>query len=129
MQLSWLVRGLRTGVLTTRYPHVPESLPTGSRGRPVLDAARCRAADGCDACVRACLPNAITLAEKEASTSACGGGQDGPQIAVNYGACIMCGLCITACPTGAMSMAADYELAVRRPEDLVYRANLATEVS
>ncbi|HZW33596.1 MAG TPA: 4Fe-4S dicluster domain-containing protein [Isosphaeraceae bacterium] len=134
MQLSWLLRGLRTGIVTTRYPHAAEALPSGFRGRPVLDPTRCRAADGCTACAAACLPGAITLrgmadvsaADGEAWTDTGDGtGRPAVRLVLNYGACIMCGLCVAACPTGAMAMTADYELAVRRAADLVYATTLA----
>ncbi len=117
MQLAWLVRGLRTGVVTTRYPRDYEELPTGFRGRPVFDPARCRAADGCDACVSACLPRAISLTPHQNGQSSLG-------FSLNYAACIMCGLCVSACPQDAMAMAEDFELATRRPDDLVYATNL-----
>jgi hydrogenase-4 component H len=52
-------------------------------------------------------------------------GKSAVQFVLNHGACIMCGLCVTACPTGAMAMTADYELAVRRADDLVYTTTLA----
>ncbi len=51
MVFSWVRRGLRTGVLTTRYPAVQEHMPEGFRGKPVLDANRCLADQGCEACV------------------------------------------------------------------------------
>lgn len=124
MQLAWLIRGLRTGVVTTRYPRQSERWPVGFRGRPVLDVTRCRAADGCAECVNACLPGAIVL---DASPP----GDDRPgrigreaRLALNYGACIMCGLCVTACPSGAMVMTEDDELAARRPDDLVFVADV-----
>jgi len=117
MQLSWLVRGLRTGVLTTKYPRGPEAMPSGFRGLPTLDATRCHAVDGCDACVRACLPAAITVTDHQ-------NGRRGVRFTLNYGACIMCGLCVTACPHDAMVMQSDYELATRDRDDLVYSANL-----
>lgn len=117
MQLSWLVRGLRTGVVTTRYPRDSEELPTGFRGRPVFDSARCRAADGCNACVSSCLPGAISLSAQQNDPSSV-------RFSLNYAACIMCGLCVSACPEGAMGMSEDFELATRRSDDLVYATNL-----
>jgi formate hydrogenlyase subunit 6 len=113
MQFSWLIRGLRTGVVTTRYPREPEALPAGFRGLPVLDPACCRAADGCEDCVQACLPRAITLTEHQ-------NGRSSTRFNLNYGACVMCGLCVAACPSAAMSMTAEYELAVRQPDDLTF---------
>ena len=117
MQLAWLIRGLRTGVVTTRYPREPEEPPSGFRGRPAFDAARCRATDGCDACVSACLPGAISLSSHQ-------NGKPSLRFSLNYAACIMCGLCVSACPHDAMAMTRDVELATHRPDDLVYAINL-----
>lgn len=117
MQLGWLYRGLRSGILTTRYPREPVVLPDGFRGMPLLDPLRCRAANGCDLCQRACLPNAITIQE---STT----GGTGARIALHYGRCILCELCVSTCPHQAMSMIPQVELSVRRADDLIFVADL-----
>ncbi len=116
MVFSWVRKGLRTGVLTTRYPAVHEQMPEGFRGRPVLDAYRCLSDRGCNACVQVCLPAALKLKQvmdNEGSTSA-----QSTQLTLDYARCIMCGLCVAACPTDALQMTGDYELAARQREDL-----------
>jgi formate hydrogenlyase subunit 6/NADH:ubiquinone oxidoreductase subunit I len=115
MMLSWVRRGLRTGVLTTRYPAVDERMPEGFRGRPVLDASRCLADHGCTACVEVCLPDALSLREVADGTNGTGNGSI--QLTLDYGRCIMCGLCVAACPD-ALRMTEDYELAARHRNDL-----------
>lgn len=114
MVFSWVRSGLRTGVLTTRYPAVHERMPQGFRGRPVLDANRCLAGQGCNACVQVCLPGALSLVEVVDE----GASKETLQLTLDYARCIMCGLCVTACPTDALHMAQDYELAASNREDL-----------
>src|SRR5260221_51962 len=114
MVFSWVRRGLRTGVLTTRYPAVHEQMPQGFRGRPVLDANRCLAGQGCNACVQVCLPGALSAAEGVDD----GTNKETLQLTLDYARCIMCGLCVTACPTDALYMTQDYELAASNREDL-----------
>lgn len=113
MVFSWVRKGLRTGVLTTRYPAVDERMPEAFRGRPVLDAHRCLSGRGCDACVRVCLPAALQLKEFSGET-----GNRTVQLTLDYARCIMCGLCVTACPADALRMTGDYELAAQQREDL-----------
>ena len=51
-----ILRPLRRGPVTSRYPDVPPDLPPAARGLPELDPARC---DGSAACVAACPTGAI----------------------------------------------------------------------
>ena len=117
MQLSWLVRGLRTGIVPTSYPSRSEALPPGFRGLPVLDEKRCQAVEGCHACVEACLPGAIALDTPSAERAT---------FRLDLGACIMCGLCVSACPNGAMAMSPGFELATTNPRDLVFSTHLSS---
>lgn len=117
MAFSWVRKGLRTGVLTTRYPAAQEQLPEGFRGRPVLDAHRCLADRGCQACVQVCLPAALEL-RQEAISNDGGASVRGLHLTLDYARCIMCGLCVPACPADALRMTGDYELAVQSREDL-----------
>jgi hydrogenase-4 component H len=126
MIFSWVRRGLRTGVLTTRYPAVQEHMPEGFRGKPVLDANRCLAGQGCDACVQVCLPAALSLTEAVHRTS--GTSQEARQLTLDYARCIMCGLCVTHCPADALRMTEDYELAVSDREALRFITVFASSI-
>jgi formate hydrogenlyase subunit 6/NADH:ubiquinone oxidoreductase subunit I len=124
VQLAWLVKGLRTGVMTTRYPATPDPLPSGWRGRPILDPTACRASDGCSACVTVCLPGALGLQPRHGSGTVEPATAD---LVLDYGRCVMCGLCVPACPAGALEMRPDHELAARAAADLCITLRWAAE--
>ena len=117
MQLKWLWRGLRTGVVTTRYPAARETMPPGWRGTAVLDGARCEIEGSPPPCVRVCLPRALSVVQS---------GPGSPRLQLDHGACIACGLCVTACSRQAMSMAADFELASSSRSRLLDAGNATT---
>jgi len=94
---------LQQGHRTMAYPDAPPPpLPERFRGRPELDASKCR--DGCRDCAEACPTGAIDL-------------QGGPRI--DLGRCLFCTECASACPEGALDYGRDYRLAVRERGDLV----------
>ena len=99
--LGRLLRPLRTGPTSSRYPDVPPDLPAAARGLPVLDAARC---DGSAACVAACPTRAIEVTASAWSLDA--------------GMCIFCGACERACPRDAIRLGGSIELAARDRADL-----------
>ena len=77
------------------------------RGAPVLAPDRCVASG---ACARVCPTGAITL------------NAQGPASllwSLDYGACILCGLCIAACEPEAILDSGETRLAARRRDDLV----------
>ena len=96
--LDRILRPLRRGAVTSRYPDAPPELPGAARGMPELDAARC---DHTGACVDACPTGAITLTDDAWS--------------LDLGRCIFCGACERACPRDAIRLGRQIELAVLEP--------------
>jgi formate hydrogenlyase subunit 6/NADH:ubiquinone oxidoreductase subunit I len=107
--LELLRRSLRTGVVTTRYPAVPDPAPPAYRGQVLLRPDRC---SGDGACARVCPSAAIAVERSD------GGGW---RWELDDARCVLCGLCAEACPTAAIALSNDFELAVRDPADLVTR--------
>jgi Ni,Fe-hydrogenase III small subunit len=94
---------LRQGHRTAKFPLETPTLPDRFRGRPALDAVKCRA--GCRACADACPTQAVAV--------------DGG-LRLDLGRCLFCTACIEACPEGAIRYTTDYRLATSRRADLVF---------
>jgi Ni,Fe-hydrogenase III small subunit/ferredoxin len=93
---------LRQGQRTTRFPLELPALPDRFRGRPTLDAAKCR--DGCQECAEACPTQAITV--------------DGG-LRLDLGRCLFCTACGDVCPEGATQYTRDHRMATARRAELV----------
>jgi hydrogenase-4 component H len=97
-----ILRPLRRGPVTSRYPDAPPDLPPAARGLPELDAARC---DGTASCAAVCPTGAIRVSA--------------PTWSLDAGACIFCGACARACPQDALRLGSRIELATRDRDGLV----------
>ncbi len=100
--LDRILRPLRRGPVTSRYPAEPPVLAAVARGLPELDAARC---DGNAACAAACPTAAIRVTDAA--------------WVLDAGACIFCAACARACPTGALVLGGRIELAAATRASLV----------
>jgi len=130
-----LINGLRLslknamrGPITVMYPYEKLELPERSRWavRPKFfddGSPKCTA---CMTCVRVCPDHILSLdvetrEDKTKHIEAFG---------YEIGACMMCGLCVEACPFDAITMSHEYELAVIDPaaltENLLEHADAAT---
>ena len=105
--------------ITMQYPHEKWELPKRARWAvaPLYDEAgapKCRA---CMACVRAC-PDFVLALEVDTDPET----KDKQIVSFSYqvGACMMCGLCVEACPWDALEMSHEYELARIAPDPLEY---------
>lgn len=98
-----LMERMRQGHRTCGFPGEPAEFPARFRGRPTIDAARCRV--GCADCVAACPVDAIRV------------GADGPSL--DMGRCVFCPGCVEACPEGAIAYTREPSMASRSREGLV----------
>ena len=80
----WALRGLRNGVLTTRWPARPDEYAAVSRGPATLAAGHVPA-DGAAGLTGLCPAGAISVTEAG-------------QVSVDQGSCIQCGRCVAARP-------------------------------
>jgi Ni,Fe-hydrogenase III small subunit/ferredoxin-like protein FixX len=80
----WALRGLRNGVLTTRWPGRPDKYAAGTRGPATVLAGTEPATDGGAGLSRLCPAGAIS--------------EDGPGVRLDQGRCIQCGRCVAARP-------------------------------
>jgi formate hydrogenlyase subunit 6/NADH:ubiquinone oxidoreductase subunit I len=84
---------------TEAYPLGPASdTPKSYRGRVRVDADKCV---GCSTCAQVCVGDAIHLQEEE----------KGIRLIVWHARCTFCGLCEYYCPTGAIKLSNDWNLA------------------
>jgi formate hydrogenlyase subunit 6/NADH:ubiquinone oxidoreductase subunit I len=101
-----LLKTLKTGTVTTKYPQMPDIAPLGFRGKPELFPDKCTY---CGECVKACPSGVIWLKkeheEKTLTLSICG--------------CIFCGRCEEVCPSKAISLSQEYETASKTKDELL----------
>ena len=90
---------------TVPYPFQKRVIPSGGRGKHAYDEQKCT---GCGICSRICPAFAI---EMKGLGPKCEG------IKVNLNACIFCQQCEDNCPTGALVLTGEYELAVINKSD------------
>jgi NADH-quinone oxidoreductase subunit I len=111
------MRNFFRGPITVQYPEVRIELPPRSRWalRHRLDENGAPKCTACLICVREC-PDHVLRIVTSASPE---GGKHIDAYVYELGACMMCGLCVTACPFDAIEMSHEYELATRDRDDLV----------
>ncbi len=95
-----ILRSLRAGVVTSRYPAEPAEPPEGFRGAPAI-AGGALPSDLPPPAV--CPTGAIS--------------QTGVRYAIDLARCVFCGRCASD-PDGPIQMSRDHELAARRREEL-----------
>lgn len=113
----WItIRNMFRGPITVQYPRERVELPERARWavKMKLDEEGQHKCTACMACEKACPDFIIKI---DTTT-----GEDRSKHidAWNYelGACMMCALCVEACPFDAIEMSHDYELARTDPDEL-----------
>lgn len=101
-----LLKTLKTGTVTIKYPKIPDIAPPGFRGKPELLPEKCTF---CGECARVCPPDVIWLTKEQGEES----------LTISYCGCIFCGRCEEACPCGAVILTQEYELASKTKDDLL----------
>jgi Ni,Fe-hydrogenase III small subunit/ferredoxin len=108
----WTLFGLLEGKATTSWPNGADDGQKGVLGMPRYRAGKCD--ENCISCADVCPTRAIAF---DAAKS--GPPKSGPRLTIDYGRCVVCQLCVEACPDGAMEASQDWAFGVRDRSDLV----------
>src|SRR6202034_4410312 len=109
----WTFFGLQQGKATTPWPRqIGAHGQEGVLGMPRFEPDKC--GDGCDECASICPTSAISV--RKSAT-----GQE--RLDVDYGRCVVCQLCVEACPTDAASTSFDWAFGTRSRSDLLLGEN------
>ena len=99
----WTFFGLKKGKATTPWPRRDGGTgQDGVLGMPRFEPERC--GPECSECASACPTSAITVRPDET-------GDD--RLAVDYGRCVVCQLCVEVCPADAARTSFDWAFGVR----------------
>jgi len=105
----WTFFGLRRGKATTPWPNGNQGTgQEGVLGMPRFEPEKCE--PECRECAAICPSSAITIEP---------GMSGSERLAVDYGRCVVCQLCVEACPSGAASASFEWAFGAREPSDLV----------
>lgn len=111
-------------VFTEDYPMKPLVVEPRFHGRHQLNRwpdglEKCV---GCELCAWTCPADAIYVegADNTEQARYSAGERYGAVYQINYLRCIFCGMCIEACPTRALTMTNEFELADRTRAKLIY---------
>jgi formate hydrogenlyase subunit 7 len=108
----WTFFGLHKGKASTAWPkHGHDTGQQGVLGMPRFEPDRCE--PSCTECAAICPTEAISV-EAE--------GKGRHRLAVDYGRCVACQLCVEACPAEAVAASFDWAFGVRNRADLVLSA-------
>ena len=112
------LRNLRRGPIAVKYPYEKLELPERARWavKAVVDDNGKPACTACLTCVRTCPDHILELEVTTREDKS----KHIDHFRYEVGACMMCGLCVEACPFAAIEMSHDYELARTSPDELVY---------
>lgn len=111
----WTFFGLRQGKATTPWPkNTKEAGQEGVLGMPRFEPERCEPA--CNECAAVCPSAAISVETDRAGKQ---------RLAVDYGRCVVCQLCVEACPAEAAVASFDWAFGTRERSDLVLSGHAA----
>ena len=104
----WTLFGLLQGQATTAWPRQADAAgQDGVLGMPRFAPERC--GPECDSCAAACPTQAITIERGKTGAE---------RLAVDYGRCVVCQLCVEACPSEAAVASFDWAFGTRSRGDL-----------
>jgi len=105
------------GNITVKYPYEKLELPERARWavRPTYFADGTHRCTACMTCVKTCPDHILSLDVETREDKS----KHIERFGYEIGACMMCGLCVEACPCDAITMSHEYELAVTSPDGLM----------